>query len=166
MGNPSKTDIGWLDFGGNPVSTAGAPLFTIQLDDPMAYVDKSIRQVVDIKYHFDNGITLRSLTGIQNVLTLNNLDANGGGPFPPVDPTLQAPPNSFKSQGNFFFYSQEFDLVSPEDQPFRWVLGLFGERQVSRIPDFFATGKDGFTFTGFFADRDGFSRSHVTLASG
>jgi len=146
----SKTDIGYLNAGGNPVSTAGAPLFTIKLDDPMAYVDRSIRQVVDMKYHFDGGITLRSLTGIQNIFTVNNLDANGGGPFPPADPTLQAPHNSFKSQGNFWFYSQEFDLVSPEDQQLRWVLGLFGERQVSSIPDFLKTGKDGFTFTGFF----------------
>ena len=146
----SKTDIGYLNDGGNPVSTAGAPLFRIQLDDPMAYVDRSIRQVVDMKYHFDGGITLRSLTGIQNIFTVNNLDANGGGPFPPADPTLQAPHNSFKSQGNFWFYSQEFDLVSPEDQQLRWVLGLFGERQVSSIPDFVKTGKDGFTFTGFF----------------
>jgi len=146
----SKTDIGYLNAGGNPVSTAGAPLFTIKLDYPMAYVDRSIRQVVDMKYHFDGGITLRSLTGIQNIFTVNNLDANGGGPFPPADPTLQAPHNSFKSQGNFWFYSQEFDLVSPEDQQLRWVLGLFGERQVSSIPDFLKTGKDGFTFTGFF----------------
>ena len=147
----SKTDVGYLNAGGNPVSTAGAPLFTIKLDDPMAYVDRSIREVVDIKYHFDGGITLRSLTGIQNIFTVNNLDANGGGPFPPVDPNLQTPHNSFKSQGNFWFYSQEFDLVSPGDQQFRWVLGLFGERQVSNIPDFVKTGKDGFTFTGFFA---------------
>jgi len=146
----SKTDIGYLNDGGNPVSTAGAPLFTIKLDDPMAYVDRSIRQVVDMKYHFDGGITLRSLTGIQNIFTVNNLDANGGGPFPPADPTLQADHNSFKSQGNFWFYSQEFDLVSPEDQQLRWVLGLFGERQVSSIPDFLKTGKNGFTFTGFF----------------
>jgi iron complex outermembrane receptor protein len=146
----SKTDIGYLNDGGNPVSTAGAPLFTIQLDDPMAYVDRSIRQVVDMKYHFDGGITLRSLTGIQNIFTVNNLDANGGGPFPPANPLLQADHNSFKSQGNFWFYSQEFDLVSPEDQQLRWVLGLFGERQVSSIPDFLKTGKNGFTFTGFF----------------
>jgi len=158
----SKTDIGYLNDGGNPVSTAGAPLFTIKLDDPMAYVDRSIREVVDMKYHFEGGITLRSLTGIQNIFTVNNLDANGGGPFPPVDPNLQTPHNSFKSQGNFWFYSQEFDLVSPEDQPLRWVLGLFGERQVSNIPDFLKTGKNGFTFTGFFA---GFGTDFPALTS-
>src|SRR6185295_7526575 len=44
-----KTDVARLDFGGNPVSTAGSPLFTIQLDDPMAYVDKSFRSVLDVK---------------------------------------------------------------------------------------------------------------------
>lgn len=144
-----KTDIGKLDFGGNPVSTAGAPLFDIKLDDPMEYVDKSIRQVIDVKVHFDGGTTLRFLTGIQNVSTVNNLDANGGGPFPPVPAALQAPHNAFRSQGNFFFYSHEINLISPEDQPFRWVLGLFWEKQVSHIPDYNLTGQDGFTFTGF-----------------
>jgi iron complex outermembrane receptor protein len=145
-----KSDIGRVDFGGNPVSTAGAPLFTIQLDDPMKYVDKSYREVLDVKYHFADGITLRSLTGVQNVSTVNNLDANGGGPFPPVPAGLQTPHNAFASQGNFFFYSQEFTLVSAEDQPLRWVVGLFGERQISHIPNFLTTGENGFTFTGFF----------------
>jgi iron complex outermembrane receptor protein len=143
-----KTDLGRLDYGGNPVSTPGMPLFKITLNDPMEYLDKSIRQVVDIKYHFDGGITLHSLTGLQDVSTVNNLDADGGGPAPILG--IPAPlQNSFKSQGNFFFYSQEFDLVSPDDQRFRWVVGLFGERQVSHIPDYLTTGEDGFTFTGF-----------------
>jgi iron complex outermembrane receptor protein len=145
-----KTDVGRDDFGGNPVSTAGAPLFTIQLDDPMQYVDKSIRQTAEIRYRFGDGTSLRSLTGFQNVSTVNNLDANGGGPTPPLPPGLQTPINSFRSQGNFYFYSQEFDLVSPDDQRFRWVAGVFAERQVSRIPDWIATGQEGFTFRGFF----------------
>ena len=134
-----KNDIGRLDFGGNPVSAPHMPLFTITLNDPMEYLDKSYRSVLDVKYHFSNGLTFRSLSGVQGVSTINNLDANGGLPTPA----------SFKSQGNFFFYSQEFNLISPEDQPFRWVLGLFAERQVSRIPSFLNTGEDGFTFTGF-----------------
>jgi predicted NBD/HSP70 family sugar kinase len=33
--------------------------------------------------------SLCSLTGIQTIFTLNNLDANGGGPFPPADPNLE-----------------------------------------------------------------------------
>jgi iron complex outermembrane receptor protein len=134
-----KTDIARLDYGGNPVSVPGGSLFTITLNDPMEYVDKSVRSIVDMKYHFADGITLRSLTGFQNVSTVNNLDANGGIPD-------QA---SFKSQGNFFFYSEEVNLLSSENESFRWVLGLFAEKQHGRIPDFNKTGQDGFTFTGF-----------------
>ncbi len=134
-----KNDVGRLDFGGNPVSVPGDPLFHITLNDPMEYQDRSFRSVLDAKYHFGSGITLRSLTGLQNISTVNNLDANGGMPS-------QA---SFKSQGNFYFYSEEINLVSPEDQNFRWVLGVFAEKQHGRIPDFNATGQDGFTFTGF-----------------
>ncbi|HEX2591797.1 MAG TPA: TonB-dependent receptor [Rhizomicrobium sp.] len=160
-----KTDIGQDDFGGNPVSTPGAPLFSIKLDDPMAYVDKSIRQVADVRYTFADGTSLRSLTGIQNVSTVNNLDADGGGPPPgivfpagPIVPAAINPTghNAFRSQGNFFFYSEELDLVSPSDQRFRWVLGAFAERQVSLIPDYNVTGQDGFTFTGFSSGSDAF----------
>lgn len=156
----AKTDVGDLDFGGNPVSTPGTDLFTIQLDDPMKYEDKSIRQVVDIKYHFADGTTLRSLSGLQTVHTENDLDADGPGPAPSllianggtINPTALNPTGhaGFFSQGNFYFYSEELDLVSPENQRFRWVLGAFAERQVSRIPDWFDHGVEGFTFHGFF----------------
>jgi iron complex outermembrane receptor protein len=129
------------------------PLYTITLNDPMKYRDKSWRSILDMRYHFDNGITFHSLSGFQTVQTINDLDADGGGPAPQI----QAPPfnipvfvhNSFLSQGNFSFYSQEFNLVSPEGTDFRWVLGLFGEREVSRIPDFLKTGENGFSFVGF-----------------
>jgi len=134
-----KTDVARLDYGGNPVSVPGGSLYTITLNDPMEYMDKSVRSVVDMKYHFANGITLRSLSGLQNVSTINNLDANGGMP-------QQA---AFRSQGNFFFYSEEVNLLSPENDPFRWVLGLFAEKQHGRIPDVNVTRQDGFTFTGF-----------------
>ncbi len=146
-----KTDFGRDDFGGNPVSTAHQPLFNIRLDDPMEYVDKSIRQVADVSYHFGGGYTLRSLTGFQNISTVNNLDANGGLPIPLTGiPALDH--SSFKSQGNFFFYSEELNLVSPSDNAFRWVLGAFAERQVAHIPDFLTTGEYGFTFQGFGFD--------------
>jgi iron complex outermembrane receptor protein len=148
-----KNDLGWLDLGGNPVSLPGAPLYTITLNDPMKYRDKSWRSILDMRYHFDNGMSFHSLTGFQTIQTINNLDADGGGPVP----VLQAPPfnihvpvhNSFLSQGNFSFYSQEFNLLSPEDTDFRWVLGAFAEREVSRIPDFMTTGLNGFSFVGF-----------------
>ncbi len=131
-----KNDVGRLDFGGNPVSVPGAPLYTITLGSPMEYLDKSFRSVLDVKYHFDSGITVRSLSGLQSISTINNLDANGGLPAL----------SDFRSRGNFFFYSQEFNLLSPEDQRFRWVLGVFAEKQHGRIPDFNATGQEGFTF--------------------
>jgi iron complex outermembrane receptor protein len=134
-----KTDLNDLDFGGNVTSSYGTPLFDVHQDAPFRYTDKSIRSVLDIKYKFDNGITLNSLSGAQSVHTINNLDLNGA---------IVTPSYWFQSQGNFYFYSQEFNLVSPDDQAFRWVVGVFAQRQLSRIPSYVETGKHGFTFTG------------------
>ena len=147
-----KNDLGWLDLGGNPVSLPGAPLYTITLNDPMKYRDKSWRSILDMRYHFDNGMSFHSLTGFQTIQTINNLDADGGGAVPAIQgfPGVFVPVHaSFLSQGNFSFYSQEFNLLSPEDSDFRWVLGVFAEREVSRIPDWTKTGLNGFSFVGF-----------------
>jgi hypothetical protein len=90
----------------------------------MAYVDQSIREVVDINYHFEGSVTLRSLTGIQNIFD-QRPRANGGGPFPPVDPTLKTPHNSFRP-GQLLLLFAGIRSGIADDQPFRWVLGPFG----------------------------------------
>jgi iron complex outermembrane receptor protein len=50
-------------------------------------------------------------------------------------------------------YSQEFNLISPDDAALRWVVGVFAERQDGHIPSW---EEDGFTFTGgpFTQDMD------------
>jgi iron complex outermembrane recepter protein len=139
-----KADYSDLDFGGNVTSAPGAPLFDVHQDAPFAYKDESLRTVMNVRYTFENGISATSMTGIQDLKTINNLDLNGA---------VVTPSYWFQSRAEFDFYSQEFNLISPDDQSFRWVIGLFAQRQEGEIPYW---QRNGFTFTGgpFFPNMD------------
>lgn len=131
-----KTDVSHLDFGGNVVSSFGDDLFDVEQNGNLRYTDDSVRVVLDAKYELGNGIVLSSLSGYQDVDTVNNLDLNG----------TQDPFYVFNSAGDIEIISQEFNLISPGDQRLRWVLGAFYQKQEIEIP----TWQDGgFTFTGF-----------------
>ena len=125
-----------LDFGGNVTSSFGDPLFTVHQDAPFAYVDESTRMVLDVDYVFDSGIKLSSLTGYQTVDSINNLDFSASDPLPRY---------WFRSNIALDFWSQEFNLISDEDQRLRWVLGLFVQHQKGEL---LPISEDGFTFYG------------------
>lgn len=130
-----KVDISDLDFGGNVTSAPGDDLFDVDQNANFEYTDESVRTVMDIKYEFGNGTVLSSLTGYQNVDTVNNLDSNGSLPGIAI----------FNSAGELEIRSQEFNLISPQDQTVRWILGAFYQEQDFDIPYW---QKGGFTFTG------------------
>jgi iron complex outermembrane receptor protein len=133
----AKAYYAHLDFGGNVTGNAiDQPLFTIHQDAPFEYTDESTRFTLDIDYVFDNGITFSSLSGYQDAETVNNLDLNGGIPEPRY---------WFKSAGDIDMWSQEFNLISPEDQRLRWVVGVFLQNQKVELPP---VDEFGFTFIG------------------
>lgn len=131
-----KVSYSSLDFGGNVTSSYGDPLYNVPQYAPFAYKDDGWRVSLDMDYEFDNGITLSSLTGYSDVNTVNNLDVNGSI-YPPV--------YWFKSAGNIKLWSQEFNLISDEDQRLRWVMGLFLQNQKATLPP---VDEFGFTFIG------------------
>lgn len=128
-----KLDLDDLDFGShatsgfcNPVSEPGlcAPgtphgveedMRNPIVNGPHGYTDRGARSSLRLTYEFDNGVTLNSLTGYSVVTTTANWDINGSDPSPAA----------FLSHGDFMNWSQEFNLLSPEDQRFRWTAGLF-----------------------------------------
>ena len=131
-----KVDYHDLDFGGNVTTVYGEkPLGDVVQNAPMAYTDKSFRTVLDIKYLFGNGVTLSSLSGYQDIQSVNNLDVNA---------TLPAIYN-FESRIDAQVYSQEFNLISSDDQKFKWVVGAFWQKQDSVLPDW---EHGGFNFIG------------------
>jgi iron complex outermembrane receptor protein len=131
-----KIDYSHLDFGGNPTSVYGEdPLGDLAQNADFAYNDSSVRAILDVKYKTDGGLTFTSLSGYQDVDTVNNLDVNATLPLYYY----------FQSRANVKTFSQEFNLISPDDQRLKWVLGAFYERQKADIPTW---DKGGFNFIG------------------
>jgi iron complex outermembrane recepter protein len=80
----------------------------------------------NVRYTFDSDLVLSSVTGWARTHTNNNFDRNGSSPeF-----------NRFDSQGVFELYSQEFNLISPDnDGPFSYVAGVFYQHTENEIFD-------------------------------
>jgi iron complex outermembrane receptor protein len=92
------------------------------------FTDESLRAVLDLDYVFDNGISLGSLTALQDIEEHNDLDADIFG---------------FQSTSNVDIITQEFNLVSPDDQRLQWVTGVYFEKQSAEFPPW---GEGGFNF--------------------
>lgn len=130
-----KVDYHDLDFGGNAVSSYGTDPYNVVNNGDIRYHDKSTRVVGDLSYIFNNGVKLRSLSAYQFLDSVNNLDINAS------DPLFY----QFKSSFTVDIISEEINLISPEDQRLRWVLGFLYFQQEADVPYW---QKDGFTFTG------------------
>ncbi|MDB5708345.1 MAG: TonB-dependent receptor [Sphingomonas bacterium] len=129
----SKTDFDYLDLGAYPAdpysdrfpflpvgSTTPNPnyrdLFNLTANSPQAARDKFVRTVLKIDYELDSGIKLRSITGFQNGNTTYtaDLDGNATGASTFFDSVTETQ------------LSQEFNIISPDNQRFTWLLGGFG----------------------------------------
>jgi len=138
----SKTDVGYLNFGAYPATPYwqtfktlpnGSPnprysdLFNITANAPESARDKFVRSILKIEYDTPSGLKFRSVTGIQNANTQYEADLDGtSSNF--VNPFTNAP------VANTYFYdtvtetqiSQEFNIISPDNQRFTWLVGAFG----------------------------------------
>jgi iron complex outermembrane receptor protein len=85
---------------------------------------------------------LSSVGGYQRTHTVNNFDRNGN----------QTHVNRFDSEGEFELYSEEINLISPDDQAFSYVVGVFAQRTNSEIYDW---RRGGFNITGEAGDLGG-----------
>jgi iron complex outermembrane receptor protein len=135
-----RLDASDLDFGGNITTSYGYSLTDPQNDADFKYRDRTWRTVANIRYTFDNDLVLSSVTGWARNHTNNNFDRNGSNPdF-----------NRFDSQGVFELYSQEFNLISPDDSgPFSYVAGVFYQHTENEIFDW---RNEGFNI--YLFDRD------------
>jgi len=112
----SKTDLGYLNYGAYPASPVGTPLFDITQNAPAAARDKFVRSIFKVDYQFDGGIKFRSVTSYQkaNTMYLAGLDGTA------------ASVSTFYDNVDERQITQEFNLISPDDQRFTWLLGAFG----------------------------------------
>ncbi|WEK43755.1 MAG: TonB-dependent receptor [Candidatus Sphingomonas colombiensis] len=135
----SKTDLDYLDMGGYPASPyldyyknypgTSTPnpghrdLFDMALNSPQAARDKFLRTILKIDYEFDGGIKFRSVSGFQNGNTMYRADLDG----------TAATASTATTKNSTFFdsvtetqFSQEFNLISPDDRRVTWLVGASG----------------------------------------
>jgi outer membrane receptor protein involved in Fe transport len=80
-------------------------------------IQKNVRQSVEINYELDNGIRLRSLTS--NIeLDRKQAEAGDSAAFQDVTGWHLGGPGMRT-------WSQEFNIISPDDQRLRWLLGAY-----------------------------------------
>jgi iron complex outermembrane recepter protein len=122
-----KTDYNYIDEGGLPADPVLDPEdpFHITSNAPQAYFDRFLRSVLDVSYRFENGITLRSVSGYQNGRTGFKGDSDG------TDIGF----DTFEDAGDEDIYSEELNLVSPDTGPLTWVGGVYYSYDKLTIPD-------------------------------
>lgn len=129
----SKTDFDHLDLGAYPAdpytdrfaTLPGTSMPNPDFTDPFhitantgeSAVDKFVRTTLKVEYAFDGGTKLRSVSGYQTGRTEYRADLDG-----------TATGNStFYDKVGETIYSQEVNLISPDDKRLTWLLGAYGQ---------------------------------------
>lgn len=122
-----KTDAADLDMGGYPAAPyTQKDLFNLTANSPQDAHDKLIRSTLKMEYTFDGGVKLRSITGIASGKTTYRADLDGLADFSPGSPQVTDPYETFFDDVNETQYSQEFNLISPDNKRLTWLIGAFG----------------------------------------
>lgn len=99
--------------------------FTVNYDTPTSNFERAFATVLEMKYEFDGGLTLRSVSAYQNkrVYLVNDTDATslnrGNSTF-----NSTAGANNVRER----VYSQEINIISPDNGAFKYVLGAYAQR--------------------------------------
>lgn len=112
-----KADYNYLDLSGypaDPVLATNDP-FDITANADFHALDRFGRAVLRVDYEFANGTTLRSVSGFQKGQTEYRTDLDG----------TRLGNNIFGDIGNEEMYSQELNLISPEANRLKWILGAY-----------------------------------------
>ena len=112
-----KSDYTDHDMGGYPISPVFStlPLHTIATNGPYAARDKTSRTVLSASYTLDNGITLKSISGAQYGTTMVRSDTDGTATLP----------FTYYGESKQRLLSQEFNVISPDTGPLKWVAGVY-----------------------------------------
>ena len=137
----SKTDFDYLDMGAYPadpysdrfqtIPGTGAPnpnyrdLFNITANAPRQQArDRFMRSILKIDYTLDSGIKLRSVTGYSSGNSAYAADYDG----------TATGTQTFNDYVNERQSSQEFNIISPDNQNLTWLVGAFGLRNEYVFP--------------------------------
>ena len=121
-----KTDYSHLDFGAYPADPVNSPndLFKVTANAPLKAVDELVRSVLTVDYRFANGVDFRSISGYQKGNTQYAADLDG----------TSAGNSTFRDSVDEKIYSQEFNLISPNNGMVKWVLGAYWQKDTLTFP--------------------------------
>ncbi|HWD67042.1 MAG TPA: TonB-dependent receptor, partial [Caulobacteraceae bacterium] len=102
-------------------------LFDVTQAGHLLGIERQLRAVLQMNYVFDDGITIRSITGYQHGKVAATIDANGAA-SPASEITYHA--NSVDRT-----VSQEIDVISPSTGRFQWVVGGVYQSDVVSQPN-------------------------------
>ncbi len=126
-----KYDAGYLDNGAYEADPAANPTFTgpnkadpfkISANAPQGALDRYNRAILKADYVFEDGITLRSVSGYQfsNSRYRADLDGTDSTAFPFTDQT-------FVDAVDTQLWSEEVNLISADTGRVTWVAGAFAQ---------------------------------------
>ena len=112
-----KADYSYLDMGAYPADPvlSSNDIFNISANSDLKALDRFGRATLKIDRRFAGGTTLRSVTGYQDGNTGYRADLDG----------TSAGILKFRDSVDETLFSQEFNLISPDTGPFKWVVGAF-----------------------------------------
>ncbi len=128
-----KTDYNHLDMGAYPADPVNSTndLFDVTANADLKALDKFVRSGVTVDYRFANGVSFRSISGYQDGNTSYRADLDG----------TSAGNTTFRDSVDETIYSQEFNLISPDEGKLSWVLGAYWQKDTYHfLPGEFVIG--------------------------
>ena len=124
-----KTDMNYLDLSAYPASpaTATTDLFKVTSNANLTALDRFGRTSLRVDYEFANGVMLRSVSSYSDGNTAVSTDPDG----------TSIGNQTFSDSVDDPIWSQEFNLISPDDGRFSWILGAYYQDEDLDFP----TGK-------------------------
>ncbi|MES1198599.1 MAG: TonB-dependent receptor [Pseudomonadota bacterium] len=112
-----KIDGDYLDFGAypaDPITDTNDP-FHLTANAPQQAIDRGVRGSLKLDYGLSNGITLRSLTSYQYVISAFKADLDG----------TATGDNDFGDSVPVRLWTQEVDVISPDTGFVTWTVGAY-----------------------------------------
>jgi iron complex outermembrane receptor protein len=121
-----KTDYNHLDMGAYPADPVGSTNdpFVITANGDQQALDRFKRSLLKVEYKFDDGTKFRSITARQRGNTIYSADLDG----------TSVGNWGFRDSVDELAYSQEFNLVSPDEGRLSWILGAYAQRDTYTFP--------------------------------
>lgn len=112
-----KTDLDYLDLSAYPADPVNSTndLFDVSANAAELALDRFLRSTLRVDYETTSGIRIRSVTGYQEGNTAYRTDLDG----------TSAGNLTFADSVDETIWSQELNLISPDDGPITWIVGAY-----------------------------------------